>query len=66
MPEARTLRNRAPKVGSWIFKLAVAVVTNESKQFGDPLQIKNVALEVLKQARNNPGHYCANLNDFPL
>jgi len=47
-------------------KLAVAVVTNESKQFGDPLQIKNVALEVLKQARNNPGHYCANLKDFPL
>ena len=46
--------------------LAVAVVTNERKQFGDPLQIKNVALEVLKQARNSPGHSCADLKDFPL
>jgi len=41
-------------------------VTNERKQFGDPLQIKNVALEVLKQARNIPGHCCADLKDYPL
>jgi len=47
-------------------KLAVAVVTNEKKQFGDPLQVKNVALEVLKKARNEPGHCCANLKDHPV
>jgi PleD family two-component response regulator len=47
-------------------KLAVAVVTNEKKQFGDPLQVKNVALEVLKKARNEPGHHCANLRDHPV
>lgn len=46
--------------------LAVAVVTNEKKQFGDPLQIKNVALEVLKKARSEPGHYCADLRSHPL
>jgi len=47
-------------------KLAVAVVTNEKRQFGDPLQVKNVALEVLKKARNEPGHSCANLKDHPV
>lgn len=47
-------------------KLAVAVVTNERKQFGDPLQVKNVALEVLKNARSEPGHYCAHLRDHPV
>lgn len=49
-----------------LIKLAVAVVTNERRQFSDPLQIKNVALEVLKKSRNAPGHYCANLKDNPL
>ncbi|MBU1671037.1 MAG: response regulator [Actinobacteria bacterium] len=44
-------------------KIAVGVVTNERKQFGDPLQVKNVALEVLKTARKQPGHYCADLKD---
>jgi len=47
-------------------KLAVAVVTNERKQFGDPLQVKNVALEVLKNARSEPGHSCAHLRDHPV
>lgn len=47
-------------------KLAVAVVTNERKQFGDPLQIKNIALEVLKKARNGSDHCCADLKDTPL
>ncbi len=47
-------------------KLAVAVVTNVRKQFGDPLQIKNIALEVLKKARNGPDHCCADLKDTPL
>lgn len=47
-------------------KLAVAVVTNEKRQFSDPLQVKNVALEVLKKARNEPGHHCANLKDHPV
>jgi diguanylate cyclase (GGDEF)-like protein len=47
-------------------KLAVAVVTNETKQFGDPLQIKNIALEVLKTARNAGDHYCADLKDNPI
>jgi len=47
-------------------KLAVAVVTNERKQFGDPLQIKNVALEVLKKARAAPDHSCADLKDNPI
>jgi diguanylate cyclase (GGDEF)-like protein len=56
----------APVSADQQIKLAVAVVTNERKQFGDPLQIKNVALEVLKQARNVPGHCCADLKDFPL
>ena len=46
--------------------LDVAVVTNEKEQFGDPLQVKNVALEVLKQARNHPGHFCADLKDYPV
>jgi diguanylate cyclase (GGDEF)-like protein len=39
-----------------IVKMAVAVVTNEKRQFGDPLQVKNVALEVLKQARSHTQH----------
>jgi diguanylate cyclase (GGDEF)-like protein len=47
-------------------KIAVAVVTNEKRQFGDPLQVKNVALEVLKQARNHTTHYCADLKDHPI
>lgn len=47
-------------------KIAVAVVTNERKQFGDPLQVKNIALEVLKRARNSPGHCCADLKDNPI
>lgn len=47
-------------------KIAVAVVTNEKRQFGDPLQVKNVALEVLKHARNQPAHYCADLKDHPI
>jgi diguanylate cyclase (GGDEF)-like protein len=47
-------------------KLAIAVVTNERKQFGDPLQIKNVALEVLKKARMSPGHCYVDLKDCPL
>jgi diguanylate cyclase (GGDEF)-like protein len=47
-------------------KLAVAVVTNEKRQFGDPLQVKNVALEVLKQARSQACHYCADLKDHPI
>ncbi|MBN1288322.1 MAG: response regulator [Actinobacteria bacterium] len=47
-------------------KLAVSVVTNEQKQFGDPLQVKNVALEVLKKARNHPTHFCAKLKDNPV
>jgi len=47
-------------------KLAIAVVTNEKKQFGDPLQIKNVALEVLKKARASDEHCCADLKDNPI
>ena len=47
-------------------KLAMAVVTNERRQFGDPLQVKNVALEVLKKARNSPDHCCADLKDTPV
>jgi diguanylate cyclase (GGDEF)-like protein len=47
-------------------KIAVAVVTNEKRQFGDPLQVKNVALEVLKKARMQPAHYCADLKDNPV
>ncbi len=47
-------------------KLAVAVVTNEKRQFGDPLQVKNVALEVLKKARSQTCHYCADLKDNPV
>jgi hypothetical protein len=54
----------APEEGR--VKLAVAVVTNEKRQFGDPLQVKNVALEVLKNARGEPGHHCANLRDHPV
>ena len=54
-----------PGEGSMI-KIDMAVVTNEKKQFGDPLQVKNAALEVLKTARGHPGHYCANLRDFPV
>lgn len=49
-----------------VIKIAVAVVTNEKRQFGDPLQVKNVALEVLKQARNQPCHYCADLKNHPI
>jgi diguanylate cyclase (GGDEF)-like protein len=52
--------------GSDRVKIAIAVVTNERKQFGDPLQVKNVALEVLKTARRQPGHYCADLKDNPV
>jgi diguanylate cyclase (GGDEF)-like protein len=47
-------------------KLSVAVVTNEKRQFGDPLQVKNIALEVLKHARVHHTHYCADLRDHPL
>lgn len=47
-------------------KLAVAVVTNERKQFGDPLQVKNIALEVLKKARMAQGHSCVDLKDNPV
>lgn len=46
--------------------LSVGVVTNEKRQFGDPLQVKNVALEVLKKARSQPGHSYANLKDHPV
>ena len=54
-----------PGEGSTI-KIDMAVVTNEKKQFGDPLQVKNAALEVLKTARGHTGHYCANLKNFPV
>ncbi|MBU4358633.1 MAG: response regulator [Actinobacteria bacterium] len=54
-----------PGEGSTI-KIDMAVVTNEKKQFGDPLQVKHAALEVLKTARGHPGHYCANLKNFPV
>ena len=47
-------------------KIAVAVVTNEKRQFGDPLQVKNVALEVLKHARKHPTHHCADLKNHPI
>ncbi|MDD5448090.1 MAG: diguanylate cyclase, partial [Actinomycetota bacterium] len=47
-------------------KISMGVVTNEEKQFGDPLQVKNTALEVLKNARNETGHSCANLKDYPV
>ena len=47
-------------------KIAMAVVTNETRQFGDPLQVKNIALEVLKKARNNMDHNYANFKDFPV
>lgn len=47
-------------------KLAAAVVTNEKRQFADPLQVKNVALEVLRHAREKSCHYCANLKDHPV
>lgn len=47
-------------------KLAVAVVTNERKQFGDPLQVKNIALEVLKKARMSQKHCCVDLKDNPV
>lgn len=47
-------------------KLAVSVVTNERKQFGDPLQVKNVALEVLKHARKQDWHFCADLKNHPI
>ena len=47
-------------------KLAMAVVTNEEKQFGDPLQIKNIALEVLKVSRREPNHHCADLKDHQI
>jgi diguanylate cyclase (GGDEF)-like protein len=47
-------------------KIAMAVVTNETRQFGDPLQVKNIALEVLKRARNNVDHSYADLKDFPV
>lgn len=47
-------------------KIAMAVVTNESRQFGDPLQVKNVALEVLKKARNSRGHFCADYKNHPI
>jgi diguanylate cyclase (GGDEF)-like protein len=60
------MAQEAKPSGEKSIKLAVAVVTNERKQFGDPLQIKNVALEVLKKARNSPGHCCADLKDNPL
>jgi len=46
--------------------MAMAVVTNERKQFGDPLQVKNIALEVLKKARSQPGHSFADLKDNPV
>lgn len=47
-------------------KLAMAVVTNERRQFGDPLQVKNVALEVLKKARSQPDHGYADFKDHPI
>jgi len=47
-------------------KVAMSVVTNEKRQFQDPLQVKNVALEVLKHARNSEGHFCADLKDYPI
>lgn len=53
-------------LGEKKIKLAMAVVTNERRQFGDPLQVKNVALEVLKNARSQPHHSCADLKDHPL
>lgn len=49
-----------------VIKLAVAVITNENRQFVDPLQVKNVALEVLKQARSHCTHYCADLKNHPI
>lgn len=47
-------------------KLAASVVTNETRQFGDALQIKNIALEVLKHSREIPDHHVAFLKDHPL
>jgi len=47
-------------------KLAMAVVTNERRQFGDPLQVKNVALEVLKNARSQSHHSCADFKNHPI
>lgn len=43
--------------------LAFAVVTNEKRQFGDPVQLKNVALEMLKLAQRENGHALVNFND---
>jgi diguanylate cyclase (GGDEF)-like protein len=47
-------------------KIAMAVVTNEKRQFGDPLQVKNIALEVLKKARKGVEHSYADLKDYPI
>lgn len=60
LPDVEKSKEESP------IKLAIAVVTNEKRQFGDPLQVKNVALEVLKQARARPVHYCADLKDHPI
>lgn len=58
--------SEADSLGENKVKLAVAVVTNEQRQFGDPLQVKNVALEVLKNARRQSCHFCAELKQFPV
>lgn len=64
------LREICPEIagtaGGERVKISMGVVTNEEKQFGDPLQVKNTALEVLKNARNETDHFCANLKDYPI
>lgn len=59
------LSDEKPQPGGNV-KLAMAVVTNEHRQFGDPMQVKNIALEVLKKARNNTEHSYADLKDHPI
>lgn len=60
------LADEQPSSAEKRVKLAMAVVTNEKRQFGDPLQVKNVALEVLKSARSQPQHSCADLKNNPI
>lgn len=47
-------------------KISMAVVTNEHRQFNGPLQLRNIALEVLSGARSMPGHACVHLKDYHL
>ncbi len=62
-PEIATQQRR--KQGKTV-RIASAVVTNEHRQFGDPLQVKNIALEILGRARNMKDHCCLNLKNFPV